>query len=178
MTTPNASDTDNRARDLARALLKPSWPRVRRIPLIRREVRESLSDSALEILFCSAELIVEGDLDRGRPHPSKRGFESGRAYATVMLTLDLTRCAELLRDRADEATATRVAELMRGSAGIRERVTELARPRLAELFDADPRTLRIELLPVIRVAGSRILIDGDAVVSLRSSQLKNQQVGR
>src|SRR5690606_3683776 len=125
----------------------------------------------LEILFCSAELIVEGDVDPG-------GVASGRAYATVMLTLDLSRCAELLRDRADEATAARVAELMRGSAGIRERVTELARPRLAALFDADPRSLRIELVPVIRVAGSRILIDGDAVVSQIPKQHAKQQVGR
>jgi hypothetical protein len=170
VTTPKASDTEHGARDLARALLGPSWPRVRRIPLIRREVRESLSDNALEILFCAAELIVEGDRDL------ERGFESGHAYATVMLTLDLLRCATLLRERPDEATAERVAELMRGSADVRTRVIELARPRLAELFDADPRSLRVELLPVVRVAGARILIDGDAVVSLRSQAVGKQVV--
>jgi len=137
---------------------------VRRIPLIRREVRESLSNSALEILFCSAELLVEGDRDLD----CASSFESGRAYATVMLTLDLLRSAPLLRERPDEATAERVAELMRGCAGVRERVIELARPQLAALFEADPATLRVELLPVIRIAGARILIDGDAVVSLRA----------
>src|SRR5690606_27867106 len=94
VTTPKASDTDHRARELARALLGPAWPRVRRIPLIRREVRESLSDSALEILFCGAELLVEGD----RELP-ERGITSGRAYATVMLTLDLVHGAALLRER-------------------------------------------------------------------------------
>jgi hypothetical protein len=138
---------------------------VRRIPLIRREVRESLSDSALEILFSAAELLVEGDQKFG---------ELGRAYATVMLTIDLTRSAALLRERADEATAERVAELMRGSAGVRRQVTELARPRLAKLFGADPRSLRIELLPSVRVSGARILIDGDAVVSVRDNRIAKQ----
>lgn len=168
MPTSNASDTEHRARELARALLGPAWPRVRRIPLIRREVRESLSESALEILFCGAEMIVEGDRELGE-----------RGYATVMLTLDLARSATLLRERADEATAERVAELMRGSAGVRRRLTELARPRLAELFGADGRSLRIELLPVVRVSGARILIDGDAVVSVRDNrrEAKRKQVG-
>jgi hypothetical protein len=137
------------------------WLRVRRIPLIRREVRESLSDNALELLFGSAELLVEGDRDIEGPQPD-------RAYATVMVTLDLTHCASVLREPADEATAERVAELMRGSASVRRQLIELARPKLAELLNAPARALRIELLPVVRVVGARILIDGDAVVSLRS----------
>lgn len=159
------------------------WPRVRRIPLIRREVRETLSDNALELLFGSAELLVEGERDLEGVRVSVQGRETDRAYATVMVTLDLTRCASLLREPADEATAERVAELMRGSAAVRRQLIELARPKLAELVepfftspppswdahgDARARALRIELLPVVRVAGARILIDGDAVVSLRS----------
>ncbi|HVI02789.1 MAG TPA: hypothetical protein VM869_29020 [Enhygromyxa sp.] len=172
MPTPKASVNDNSARELARALLGPAWPRVRRIPLIRREVRESLSDSALEILFSAAELLVEGDHELGN-----RGISMGRGYATVMLTVDLTRSAPLLRERADEATAERVAELMRGSASVRRHVTDLARPRLAALFHADPRSLRIELLPSVRVSGARILIDGDAVVSVRDNRA-TQPIGK
>jgi hypothetical protein len=143
---------------------------VRRIPLIRREVRESLSDSALEILFSGAELLVEGDRELGDDG-------SGRGYATVMVTLDLAHGAALLRERADEATAERVAELMRGSAAVRRRVTDLARPRLAELFGADPRSLRVELLPAVRVAGAKILIDGDAVVFAHKSRIAEQVTG-
>lgn len=182
MSTRNHS---NDAAALARTLLKPIWPRVRRIPLIRREVRETLSDNALELLFGSAELLVEGerDLDDGRMRRPSTGDgearENHRAYATVMVTLDLARCASLLREPPDEATAERVAELMRGSASVRRQLIELARPKLAALveplfssstasWDAWTRALRIELLPVVRVAGARILIDGDAVVSLRS----------
>jgi hypothetical protein len=172
VTTSTHSPPD--ATELARELLGPTWPRVRRIPLIRREIRESLSDNALELLFCSAELLVEGDRDL----EAGRLADSERAYATVMVTLDLTHCATFLRERADEATAERVAELMRGSASVRRRLIELARPKLAQLVDAPPRSLRIELLPVVRVAGARILIDGDAVVSQASTgRARRQAVG-
>ena len=172
MSTANHSNANSDATGLARALLGPMWPRVRRIPLIRREVRESLSDNALELLFGSAELLIEGDRDLAGERPGERQGDAERTYATVMVTLDLTHCASLLREPADEATAERVAELMRGSASVRRQLIELARPKLAELVDAPPRALRIELLPVVRVAGARILIDGDVVVSLRSRELQ------
>lgn len=132
-----------------------------------------MSDNALEILFCSAELLIEGDRDL-ETRPSLA--DAARVYATVMLTLDLSQSAALLRERPDEATAERVAELMRGSDEVRRRLIELARPELAELFDAAPRSLRIELLPVVRVSGARILIDGDAVVSLRTPAKKMYEV--
>ena len=176
MSTRNHSNGTPDAAALSRALLGPMWLRVRRIPLIRREVRESLSDNALELLFGSAELMVEGERDGH----GGQGSHGDRAYATVMVTLDLAHCASLLREPADEATAERVAELMRGSASVRRQLIELARPKLAELVNTSPppswdphgeapaRTLRIELLPVVRVSGARILIDGDAVVSLPS----------
>ncbi|KIG17157.1 hypothetical protein DB30_03754 [Enhygromyxa salina] len=124
-----------------------------------------MSDNALEILFCSSELLIEGDRDL---ETRASLADAERVYATVMLTLDLSRSAALLRERPDEATTERVAELMRGSDEVRRRLIELARPKLAELFEAAPRSLRIELVPVVRVSGARILIDGDAVVSLRS----------
>lgn len=164
MTTPNPSPTITDATALARATLGPIWPRVRRIPLIRREVRESLSDNALELVFGSAELLVEGDRELAAGQLGDRN----RAYATVMVTLDLQPCAALLREPVDEATALRVAELMRGSAAVRRQLIELARPQLAALVDAPARSLRIEMLPSVRVEGTRILIDGDAVVSLRA----------
>lgn len=162
MTTPDSSVSKLDAAGLARATLGSKWLRIDRIPLVRREVRESLSESALTLLFAGSELIVEGERDL-----STNLAESDRAYATVMLTLDLQACAAMLREPGDEATAQRVAELMRGSASVRRVLIELARPRLATLVDAPPRSLRIELLPAVRVAGTRILIDGDVVVSLR-----------
>ena len=171
MTTPNEPRAPSTgAVALARASLGPSWPRVRRLPLIRREIRESLSSHALELLLSCAELIVEGERAlRGGSTHAPLGF------ATVMLTLDLRASAALLREPADEATAIRVAELMRASTALRERLVELAGPRLAELFAVELDGVRVELLPVIRVSGARILIDGDVVVTRRP---RSAQVGR
>lgn len=145
------------ARELARALLGSAWTRVRRIPLIRQEVRESLSASALDLVFQDAELIVEGGTAKA----------DGNGYATVMVTIDLQTAAKLLRERADEATAERVTELMRGSAVVRRRLIDMARPKLAAIFGVPARSMRVELLPVVRFVGTKILIDGDAVVTLR-----------
>lgn len=140
--------------------------------MIRREIRESLSASALEMLLGRGELIVEGDRDLERPRASERG------YATVMLTLDLAEQAGLLRERPDVATAERVAELMRGSKVVRRQLVELARPRLAEVFAAPANRLRIELSTAVRVVGTRILVDGDAVVSLGNGGRAFGQGGR
>ncbi|NJK32023.1 MAG: hypothetical protein HC927_06135, partial [Deltaproteobacteria bacterium] len=51
-------------------------------------MRESLSPSALELLFCGAEMIVEGGRDLAR-----KARNEDRGYATVMVTLDLARSA-------------------------------------------------------------------------------------
>ena len=169
VTTPDHSDLSSEASAasaLARELLRPTWARVQRIPLIRREIRESLSERALDILFASSELIVEGDRDLDR-----RFAEANRAYATVMTTISLENSAQLLRDPPDAATAERVVELMRGSPAVRGRLIELARPELAALLGAEPHSLRIELMPVVRREDTRILIDGDAVVSLRAQSV-------
>jgi len=171
VTTPNPNDLDEaNAAGLARELLGPTWARVHRIPLIKREIRESLAENALELLFTAAEIMVEGDRDLDR-----RFAVANRAYATVMATLKLEHSAALLREPADEATAARVAELMRGNHSVRRRMIALARPELATLLGAAPEDLRIELLPVVRHEGVEILIDGDAVVSLRESKPQRPQ---
>ena len=173
VTTPSSNDLGSEANDatgLARDLLGPTWARVHRIPLIKREIRESLAENALEILFSAAEVLVEGDRDLDR-----RFAVANRAYATVMATLELDSCAALLREPADAATAERVAELMRGNPSVRRRMIELARPELAKLLGAEPSELRIELLPVVRHDDARVLIDGDAVVSLRGAKARGRR---
>jgi len=126
------------------------------------------------MLMRDAELIVEGSRDLADLADSDG---QTRGYATVMLTLDLARGAQVLREPADAATAQRVAELMRGSKVVRTLLVALARPELAAMFQiaGDPRAMRVELSPAIRVEGTRILVDGDAVVSLGSTRASDGQ---
>ena len=132
------------------------YARVQKIQLIRREVREFLSPSAMEVLLSHGEHVVEGDA---------RGV-NGQAYATVMLTLDLARCGDLLRERADEATAHRLAELLSDSPWLRGRLVDLARGRLREVTGGPVRAIDIHLEYEVRVEGMRVLIDADGMVRL------------
>ena len=137
---------------------------MQRIQLIRREVRESLSSGALDLLLAQAELVVEGSgeiASRGPASPSARGSE--RVYATVMWTIDLGRVADRFREPADAATAERVAKLMRAEPTLRERLVALARPRLAALAGVAEDALEISIEPNVRADGVHVLVDGDAV---------------
>ena len=134
----------------------PRWARVQRIPLVRREVREFLGESELEVLFSRAEHVVEG------------GCDESNVYATVMVTIDLASLSQIFREPMDEATAARVAELMHGHPFVRDRLARLAAPELARLAGKATRPRRVQLEQKIRVTGRKILIDGDAMAPLSS----------
>ena len=149
-------------RAVARAVgqrLPPSpWARVQRVQLVRREVREYLPPSAVQMLLARAECVVEGDGELGPPTRGQR-----RVYATVMVTIDLERGASLFREPADEATAQRVAELVESTPAIIRALVAYARPELARIAGVPGDALEISLEHTARAEGSRILIDGDAV---------------
>jgi hypothetical protein len=164
---PQASKPAARARPGADPRL-PSPPpqRVDRIQLIRREVRELLSPGAIDLLFAHGDCVVEGGLELlGAPQPGDR------VYATIMVTIDLARCAAYFREPADAATAERVSDLMRADPSVRQRLIGLVRPRLLELAASASRAagsaaagdLVVDLEHTIRCEGLRILIDGDAM---------------
>ncbi len=148
-----------------RSLPAPPWLHVQRIPLIRREVVESLSSSALELLWSRAEVVVEGDgeLDTQRP--------GQRFYASVMVTIDLADCAMHVREPSDAATALRLAELLvAGSDAVRKKLLTIVRPELSRLCGQSIARQKIHLDHDLRAEGSRVLIDGDAWVSLESAR--------
>jgi hypothetical protein len=123
-------------------------------------VREFVPAPALELLFAHADRMVEGGVELGDDGGAHR------AYATVMVTIDLGRCASLFREPADEATAQRIAELMRSDGAVHERLVELARRELGRLTGLSPRRLAVQLDHHVRVEGCRLLLDADAMVSL------------
>ena len=154
------------AQTLALQLPEAPWVRVRQVQLIRREIREVLSPSALEVLWRHGEHVIEA----GRELSHGRGAAGKRFYATVMVTFDLRRGAGSFREPADVATAERLAELMLGNPRVQKKLVALARPELAKLAQMPEACLYIEMDFHVRAEGTRILLDGDAMVSLESAR--------
>ncbi|MBK7826885.1 hypothetical protein [Nannocystis sp.] len=140
------------------------WARVHKVQLIRREIRETLSPSALEVLWRYGEHVVEGGEELGGGSPQRR------FYATVMVTFDLRRCAAYFREPADVATAERLAELMIGSTRVQKKLVALARPELARMAKVAEACLHIEMDHHARAEGTQVLIDGDAMVTLEPAR--------
>lgn len=148
-------------------LLRPPWSRVHRVQLIRREIREYLPSTTVELLLSAGEHVVEGSAEL-----VPGGSTSGRVYATAMVTIDLRACAGAFREPADAATAERVAELLRGHAELEQRLVARVRPKLAELAGIDdPKKLQISLDAEVRAEGTRIYVDADVMGSPRSARV-------
>jgi hypothetical protein len=135
---------------------------VSRIQLIRREIREALPPSALEVLFAHAKHVVEGSPELGSPETTS----GQRVYATVMVTIDLRDCAQVFREPPDAATAQRVAELLADGRHARSRLAKLARPELARLAGVTGDNLELVLEHDVRSEGTTILIDVDAMATV------------
>ncbi len=119
-----------------------------------------LSPGAIEVLLEHADLVVEGGEELGGRRAADRRF-----YATVMVTLELARCASFFRERADEATARRVAELMDLDAHAHQRLRTLAARELAQLADVEPDALAFTFEAAFRVDGTAVLVDIDVVAT-------------
>lgn len=157
--------TPSRRSQTAQVTLPESgWVRVKKVQLIRREVREVLSPSALEVLWKHGEHVIEGGPEVGGRGPARR------FYATVMVTVDLRRCAAYFSEPADVATAERLSELMLGSARVRQKLIALARPELARLAGVAADLLHVEIDHHVRSEGTQVFIDGDAMVSLEPAR--------
>lgn len=128
---------------------------VRRIGIFRREIRESVSPAALDLLLASAERISEGQI------------AAERYLGSTMLTVDLTRVHGVVQDACDVATAARLARHLEGEPHVKLALQELALKearRIAscplELVDAEVR---------VRVEGTRLFLDVDVEGALQVS---------
>lgn len=144
-------------------LLPPSpWLRVRRVALIRREIREYVPATTVQLLLQGAEFVIEGAPELGR------AGTPGRAYATLMVTIDLRRSEAAYRERPDFSTAHRVAGLLAGHPVLHERLELRLRDHLAGLLGRAPGAVRVGLEFTVCARGSSILIDADACGELDS----------
>jgi hypothetical protein len=121
---------------------------VRRVGLFRREITESVSPAALEVLLATAGRISEGQLSR-----------EGRYYGSTILTIDLEQLGAYVQDRCDAATAARLAAVLEHETELHQAAARLA---LTEAQRIAGRPLRkVEADVQVRTEGSRVLVDVD-----------------
>jgi hypothetical protein len=120
---------------------------VKRVALFEREIRLRLSSAALEILFDHAEVLSEGQ-------------RSGAGYfGSTMVTIDLSRAAEVLREPCDASSARRVAELCALDPRVKARAKGLATSEAAARAGARLERLTVDVKT--RAVGARVHIDLD-----------------
>ena len=131
--------------------LKP-MAKVTRVTLFEREVRERLSDPAVEILLGAAQVLSEGQATTA-PSGSETFFGSS------MVTIDLSLAASAVREPCDEAAAKRVAALMASDPRVARRARSLAEREAARLAGRPIKTAASEVR--VRAEGTRVFIDID-----------------
>jgi len=132
---------------------------ARRVSLFEREIRIRLSSSAIDILFDTASVLSEGQVDEG-------GY-----YGSTMITVDVGRVGSLVSDSCDAATARRVADLMTGD----DRVVAAARRvAVAEGVTRARGTLVDPQIDVrVRAAGAHVHLDVDVEADVAAPQGDN-----
>jgi len=141
-----------RGADLARELpVRRPMARVARITLFEREVREKLSRAALELLLGRLEVLSEGQ----RTHRNGRDLYFG----STMMTADLARLTDVVRDNADEPTAVRLVKLLEGDEAARARLLGIAVNEANRI--ACVPLLRVETHLAIRADAHRVYADVD-----------------
>lgn len=141
-------------------LQRPPWSRVRRVQLIRREIREYLPAGTVELLLSAGDYVVEG----GRGLAAEGA--SGCVFATAMVTINLREIRGSFRERADAATAVRLAELLADHPELATRLRQRMHSHLTRLGElAADTSLEISMEIEVRGQGSTLLIDADVMGS-------------
>lgn len=122
-----------------------------RIALFEKEVRERLSRAALTVLLERVEVLSEGQ-------PSAR---AGRRVfnASTMLTFDLAKLADVMREPADARTAKRLAAQIGCDADAQARVRAIAAKEAARIVGTRPKSVSAELK--VSARGARVFVDVD-----------------
>jgi len=124
---------------------------VRRIGLIEREVRETLSQAALDAVFAHAEVISEGEC---RQEAGKTSF-----FGSTMLTCDLAATSEILREPPDDGTARRLAALLLKDKSLDQRIETIVRREVERITSRQPKKVRGETR--IRIQSTCVFLDVD-----------------
>ena len=135
--------------------------RVTRVALFQREIRERLSEAALDVLLSAADVISEGQV-AGQTADNKKYFGS------TMLTLDLTTCKGFFRDIMDSSTANRVAELLRSDDRIQPRLRELALREAERVAGGSLQEIEMEIR--VDTRSEQVLVDLDVEATVTGAK--------
>jgi hypothetical protein len=145
-----------RPREVSKHEIRP-MAQVRRIGLIEREIRETLSQAALDALFAHAEVLSEGE---SRPEGDRTVF-----LGSTMLTCDLAATAEVLREPPEADTARRLAGLLAAEKTLGARIESIVRREVERITGSPPKKVRNETR--IRTQGGRVFLDVDVEALLQ-----------
>ena len=126
--------------------------RVTRVTLFEREVRERLSNAALELLLGRAQVLAEGR--RAQSPTARKAF-----FGSIMITMDLATLDGDVRDALTPETAARVAERMQSDARVARWLRKLAENEASRLAGSPIRVHSADVR--VRCEGARVLVDID-----------------
>ena len=124
---------------------------VRRIALFEREIREYLSQAALDAVFEHCEVLSEGERSTSQ---AKSTF-----VGSTMLTCDVSGLAQILREPADQGAARHLAALLAEEKTLEPRIHRIVRREVERITCTKPKSVRCEV--GIRTQGTRLFLDID-----------------
>jgi hypothetical protein len=138
--------------------------RVFQVTLFEREVRERLSEAAIELLLGSAQVLSEGECARlaGAIAPGPNGATVGERtafFGSTMLTVDLAAVSPAVRENCDTASAHKVATLMATDPRVTRRVRQVAEREATRLAGGAVKPSSSDLR--VRAQGTTVYIDVD-----------------
>jgi hypothetical protein len=134
------------------APLPKPMARVTRVTLFEREVRERLSNAALELLLGRAQVLAEGS--RSSSPTARKAF-----FGSIMITMDLATLEGDVRDELGPETAQRIAERMESDARVAGWLRKLAENEASKLAGTPIRVHSADVR--VRAEGTKVLVDID-----------------
>jgi hypothetical protein len=129
---------------------------VRRIALFEREIREYLSQAALDVVFARMDVLSEGECSSG---------QAGKVFVgSTMLTCDVAALADVFREPADEGTARHLGELLGKEKTLEARTQRIVRREVERITSQRPKAVRGQT--GIRTQGTRVFLDIDVEATL------------
>lgn len=139
--------------------LRKPMAKAARVTLFEREVRERLSQPALEILLDSAEVLSEGQ----RIDALRASERKDAVFGSTMLTIDLAKVTGRVREACNEDTAQRVAAQIAADERVGMRLKQMAGQVAQRLAGTPVGTLTTDVRVRTRHAVIFIDIDFEAV---------------